>query len=283
MDLPQFALPNSHRIDSSHHPLWRMARVVTTLGAALVLCLCVIVVIRGWLGAFEPPASSLALVLAAVIAELLASVFRIVWLLLHPDATRRSVLLARLAVPSVCVVCVAVALSMTGANGWTVGSLWLAIAGGEFAWWYPQVSAWQNHSAEPTAAIALRFEAPEAVEDDETETEEREELAANFIQQITRSRNDNGVEVISGLLRAEFAAGERSHNLHVAFCPPLAYEPTVIAHQLDGSPLTIKVAQSEVFGARIELRRGGVAGTPDKATIFFEVQPRESANFASRC
>jgi hypothetical protein len=264
----------SYRVSLIDHPLSRMARRVIALSAALVLLLSVVVVIRGLLGAFEAPQSAISLMLAAFTAELLASVFRVVWRRLHPDATRRSALLARLGVPSICVLCLAIALSMAEAGGWAVGSLWLIVVGGELAWWYPQLRATQHRAAEDPAAIAVNRDSSAAVAEADEPIDEEDEIGADVIQQMTRSRNSDGVEVISGVLRAEFAPGERTQNLHVAFCPPLTYEPAVITHQLGGSPLTIKIGQSEIFGTRIELRRPEAASTSESATICFEVQPR---------
>jgi hypothetical protein len=264
--------PTSFPVDSIDDPLSRIAKQAIALGAALVLFLCVVIVVRGLLGAFEAPASTAFSLLAAAIAELLASAFRVVWLRLYPDATRLSTRLARLGIPSICVGCVAVALSLTPASGWSVGALWLFVVGGEFAWWYPETRLWHRRSGERLATVAVDPEAPDVVEVDGSFDEE--ELAPHVTQQMTRSRNDEGVEVISGVLRAEFAPGERTHNLHVAFCPPLMYEPAVITHQLDGSPLIIKVGQAEIFGTRIELRRAATAGPSESATICFEVQPR---------
>jgi len=266
--------PTSYRAGSIDDPLSQIARQSTALAAALVLLLCVFVAIRGSLGAFEAPESATFLVLVAITAELLASVFRIVWLRLHPGATRWSVLLTRLGLPSICVICVAIALSMTQEKSWPVASLWLVVAGGEFAWWHPELRAARHRISDHLAAVAVDLEVSDTVEVDDEHVDEEGEIAADVIQQVTRSRNDEGVEVISGVLRAEFTPGERTHNLHVAFCPPLAYDPAVITHQLDGSPLTIKVGQTEIFGTRIELRRAEAAGPAESATIYFEVQPR---------
>ncbi|MEO8496316.1 MAG: hypothetical protein ABI614_14700 [Planctomycetota bacterium] len=270
----QLTRPTPYRIDAIDAPVSRIARLVTVLGAALVLLLCVIVVVRGLSGAFEAPVSNFFLVLTAVIGELLASAFRVVWLTLHPGARRRSRLLARLGLPAVCIFCVALALSLTAANGWAVGAVWLLVAGGELSWWYSELRAVQRRNSVQSAAVVAGCDMPGAVEVADQPADEEEEIGANVIQQMTRSRNGDGAEVISGVLRAEFAPGERLHNLHVAFCPPLAYDPAVVTHQLDGSPLTIKVAQSEIFGARIELRLAAAAGPADSATIYFEVQPR---------
>ncbi|MBI2478029.1 MAG: hypothetical protein HYV60_05100, partial [Planctomycetia bacterium] len=248
--------PTSFPVDSIDDPSSRIAKQAITLGAALVLLLSLVVVIRGLLGALEAPASATFPVLAAAIAELLASAFRLLWSRLYPDATRWRTLLARHGIPSICVVCVAVSLSLTQTTGGAVGSLWLVVLAGEIAWWYPEMRLWRPRSAERLATVVVEAEPPEVTQEDSSRDEE--ESALHVIQQMTRSRNDEGVDVISGVLRAEFAPGERTHNLHVAFCPPLMYEPRIVTHQLDGSPLIVKVAQAECFGT----------------TIYFEVSPR---------
>lgn len=271
----QLTSPATIGLDSKNDPLLRIARRVIALGAALAVLLSLVVVARGLLGAFESPESAVFLVLAAVTAELLASVFRVVWRRLHPDATRQRALLARLGVPSICVVCVAISLSMAAASGRAFGPLWLIVVGGELAWWYPELRGKRHRESERVTAVAAACVVSDAVtEADECAGEDEEEIGADVLQQMTRSRNSDGIEVISGILRAEFAPGERTHNLHVAFCPPLEYEPAVVTYQLGGSPLTIKVGQAEIFGTRIELRREESTGISDSATVCFEVQPR---------
>jgi hypothetical protein len=155
---------------------------------------------------------------------------------------------------------------MTGASVWVIGGVWFVIAGGEFAWWYSEMRVTRIRTAAHPEVVTVEPKLSEDVDEDE-------ELGANVMQQITRSRNENGVEVITGVLRAEFAPGERTHNLHVAFCPPLMYEPRVVAHQLSGSPLVMKVAQSEIFGTRLELRLASEVRMNEIAMIYFEVQP----------
>ena len=251
-------------------PLSRIARQTLALGAALVLFLCVVIVVRGLLGTFEAPESAAFPVFVAALAELLASAYRVVWSRLYPHATRLHTRLARLGIPSICVVCVAVAMSTTHGSGWAVSTLWLFVALSEIAWWYPETRLTGRRSLERLATVA-----EEPAEAGKTSSAfDEQEIAPHVTQQMTRSRNDEGVEVISGVLRAEFAPGERTHNLHVAFCPPLMYEPQVVTHQLDGSPMTVKVAQSEIFGIRIELRLTSAAQLSESATFYFEVQPR---------
>ncbi len=55
-----------------------------------------------------------------------------------------------------------------------------------------------------------------------------------LLQQLTRSRTADGCEAIHGRLVAEFAPGERTVVMHVAFCPPFERLPTVEAEAADG-------------------------------------------------
>ncbi len=268
MDAPLNSL-TSYRVDLDDDPLSRIARRTVALGTALVLLLSVVVLTRGVAGAFDAPASSAFIVVAAIIAVLLASGIRAVWTRLNPDAPRNIVLISRLGIPFCCLTCIAIAMSMTDASSWAIGSIWLIVLGNEFVWWSPEFRSPRSLATPSSPVTTVNTELSNAVEDDE----DAAEFDPNVTQQITRSRNDAGMEVLSGVLRAEFLPGERTHNLHVAFCPPLAYDPQVAAHQLEGLPLTIKVAQSEIYGTRIELRLVDAAGPSESATIYFEVQP----------
>ena len=61
-------------------------------------------------------------------------------------------------------------------------------------------------------------------------------------------------DTIAGVLRALFQPGERSHNLHVAFCPPMPGRPTVEVVQLSGPRTRVKAADVQPFGVRFDLR-----------------------------
>lgn len=81
-----------------------------------------------------------------------------------------------------------------------------------------------------------------------------ETLDDNVLQQLTRIRDETGVESVFGVIRAEFAADQRHATVHIGFCPPLAGVPTVEADPADGPDATIKVLQSFAHGARLEVR-----------------------------
>jgi len=111
--------------------------------------------------------------------------------------------------------------------------------------------------------------------DEATADEEQgvETLDANVLQQLTRIRNENGVESIFGTLRAEFAAGQRHATLHVGFCPPLAGVPTVDADPADGPDATVKVIQAFAHGARLEVRLAAPATEPCSVLLELTAAP----------
>lgn len=93
------------------------------------------------------------------------------------------------------------------------------------------------------------------------------------LQQITRVRDDDGVESIHGILRAEFAAGQRTATLHVGFCPPLSSVPAVDAETADGPEATTKVVQALCHGARLEVRLAEPAEEPCGVLVEFVATP----------
>lgn len=74
------------------------------------------------------------------------------------------------------------------------------------------------------------------------------------LQELTRTRTDEGSEVVSGTLFAEFSPGERTVGLHVGFCPPFEKLPHCEAHAVDPASASVKIAQALHHGARIEVR-----------------------------
>jgi hypothetical protein len=92
--------------------------------------------------------------------------------------------------------------------------------------------------------------------------------APRVLQQITRSRTALGTETIAGTVVAEFAAGERTATVHVAFCPPFEERPTIAVEAADGEA---KVTQLLHHGARIEVRLPRESANPKAAAVEFLV------------
>jgi len=78
------------------------------------------------------------------------------------------------------------------------------------------------------------------------------EESGTLLQQLTRSRSLDGSETISGTVVAEFAQGERTTTLHIAFCPPFEVLPRVEAEIADGPDASVQVTQVLHHGARLE-------------------------------
>ncbi len=73
-------------------------------------------------------------------------------------------------------------------------------------------------------------------------------------QQMTRSLQKDGSELIFAATQADFETGQRTQTVHLAFCPPLQQAPSMECNQLDGPPCRIKVAEVQIYGARFEVR-----------------------------
>ncbi|HIN94037.1 MAG TPA: hypothetical protein EYN03_00195 [Planctomycetes bacterium] len=78
--------------------------------------------------------------------------------------------------------------------------------------------------------------------------------AAELIQQMTRTVQTNGGELILVSTQAKFEIGQRTETVHLAFCPPLEQLPAIECNQIDGPPCRIKTAESQIYGARFEIR-----------------------------
>jgi hypothetical protein len=87
------------------------------------------------------------------------------------------------------------------------------------------------------------------------------------IQQLTRYRHADGTQTILGTLLAEFASGDRSTTLHIAFCPPFDRLPTVEAEAVDDSPASVNVTQLLHNGVQLEVRLPTPATAPHSTTI----------------
>jgi hypothetical protein len=78
--------------------------------------------------------------------------------------------------------------------------------------------------------------------------------AGEVIQQLVRTRLADGSERLAGWLRVALEGGQRSANIHVAFCPPFARSPQVRVQQREGPSSRVKLGQSLPYGARLDLK-----------------------------
>ena len=249
---------------------------------------CVFLFVRRLAGGFQHPLSTGGLLAVALLTGATASLLRS-W----ADGIRRPSHAAfscwvRLAGPSACLLLLAISLSLSASPAAGRWGLWAILVAVEACWWFTGLRGeagpgvvwrWPRRSA----ADATRLEVPAARErldrpvpppDIADETHEEEEiedvLPLEVTQQLTRRYDSDGRDLMFGYLRGVFEPGERSQNLHVAFCPPFEGTPVLTVHQVSGPPVAIKLAQVETYGARLELKLAAKTGQTESVVVQFE-------------
>jgi hypothetical protein len=76
--------------------------------------------------------------------------------------------------------------------------------------------------------------------------------------------------MITGTARIEFAAGERTATLHVAFCPALENDPDLDIEAVEAEGVTIRATDCRSYGLRLEARRGRNSAAPLGVLVEFE-------------
>ena len=200
-----------------------------------------------------------AVVLSVALCAALALSLRWPYRQRHEISTLSNPLL--LLLPSLCLVLLGLAIS-NAAVPWLVTTLiWIIIAGEE------GVLLWRRRaqlrsllgrfrrrsSPLPNPGQASAVDTPTTPTPPE-EAGLPEKLPHQATQSLLRTRASDGTEAISGMLRAEFAPGERTVYAHVGFCPPLAGVPQIEFEQTAGPEATLKLAQTLPHGARFDVR-----------------------------
>ncbi|MCE9552716.1 MAG: hypothetical protein K8T91_04970 [Planctomycetes bacterium] len=96
-----------------------------------------------------------------------------------------------------------------------------------------------------------------------------ESLPTGVSQHLVRRRLPDGHDAYQGILRVEFALGQRTEVVHVAFCPPFEATPQWTAKVVSGPALTIKQVQVFPYGARLEVRLHHLAAAAVDSLISF--------------
>ncbi len=89
----------------------------------------------------------------------------------------------------------------------------------------------------------------------------------HLLQRLDRLRQPDGVELLSGLLRVELVAGQRSTSVHVPFCPPFLHAPQLDVQQIEGPACRLKTAQNLPFGSRIDVKLSQPAEEPTAVVL----------------
>jgi len=121
------------------------------------------------------------------------------------------------------------------------------------------------------AVLSLPRECPAIAASTAEPTSASDELEEAFdpqlLSQIERRMLAEGGEQIVGSLVAAFAAQQRTHDVHLPFCPPLAKLPTVEAEAVEGPAARVRVVQVLANGARLEVRLDEPAGEPTRVLV----------------
>lgn len=122
----------------------------------------------------------------------------------------------------------------------------------------------------PASTSALAESPETSLPEDSADFETCDErLEPNVQQQQIRTRDESGIERVSGWQRVALAPGAQSAAAHVAFCPPLEHAPQLEVHQLEGPDVQIKVGVSQPFGARFDLRLPKPAAAPCEIVLEY--------------
>jgi hypothetical protein len=260
---------------------WSAAVVgVLALGMAATLA------VRRLAGGFTAELAGGELLLLTLLTVGTLGGLRKVRLRLAMTASQRRREIAAQIIPTAAAVLIALAVTSPESPLWAVVLLWTALSVEETWFWSGSMlrarteAPGSSGSAEAgDAGVGEVFRttasrAAYAVDRNTTPTPDDEEpeeceFPPEHLQQLTRYRDEAGAEVIHGRLRAEFAAGQRVHHLHVAFCPPLAAAPEFAVEQLDGPDAALTAGQVETYGARIDVRLSQPAEARDTIVTEF--------------
>ena len=226
---------------------------------------------RRLMGAFGQPLAPAGLIVFAVVMTVLVAAVRALWRRVSSLDTmpiRGSGLLLDMLL-SLGVLCLATSLSLPDSAAVPLGVLWCLLVAGELVGWSPYYrplvrgirthGSSGHHDEEPSIAIdeppdglSARTLHETEMPDEQGEGDEFELLPPGVSQRMTRATEEDGEEVVYGVVRCDFAAGQRQQNLHIAFCPPLARIPELTTDQIDGPIVRIKPSMVETYGAKAE-------------------------------
>jgi hypothetical protein len=222
------------------------------LGAGLMaggMWLCV----RRLSGSLKSPLSAIELVTLAIAVVLSAIACRLL-LLVSPVRLGRRPLHrdALLWTPSVGLVLIAAAVMVPSSPVAAAVFLWVAIVAEELA--VARLSQrFGRRGSDSLRRTALGRFARRPLRR-RLATSDNKSPPGEICQTFTRHRTADGREIVHGMLRVSFAAGERIAIEHLAFCPLLCGVPRISAAAVDELDCSVRVTQAYRYGARLEVK-----------------------------
>jgi hypothetical protein len=91
----------------------------------------------------------------------------------------------------------------------------------------------------------------------------------DVLQNLVLRRADDGSQELSGWLRMDIAAGQRTGCMHIAFCPPFAELPELEYEQDSGPSCRITTAQLLHCGVRLDVKLEAVPTSEESIVVRF--------------
>jgi len=261
-------------------PLLQMAALA---GIALLWILAIFLLARRMSGALHSALSTWELFIAAMVIVGVSLLLRSGATVRHAALTHRWCRHVVKWGPTLPIMAIAGSLSLPESPRVGLVVLWIAALNGE-VWAVQNVVRWEKalggagkkvgasrhgKPAQPAATAADTTADTAAGESDQSSGASRE--PGLIVQEIVRRRSAEGIDIITGRLRAEFVPGQRSVWLHVAFSPPFTHTPEVKVESEDPT-MRVKLEQPIPYGARIEVRRPSQPGTGTSIWLQLEVR-----------
>jgi hypothetical protein len=248
-------------------------RAVWLSSSGLLLLLCVLLVVRRIAGGLQHPLPSVGLVAVGLLAAIMTTGLRI---LAENTGEANESIWKRWSwrlLPTIGLLCFAIGLTLPGSSAWGLAIFWGILALEEGVWWFRDLRGLQGSrqtAGRERRELAQREGRSQVEISRTTGPDWADALPSEMTQHVTRRWTANGGEIISGFVRGDFQPGERTQNLHLSFCPPLASRPALETHQLEGPTARIKAAEIESYGARLEIRLTSRISHPESVVVQFE-------------
>jgi hypothetical protein len=287
----QSAAPTTLRRIAVQPPLTSLLRWTVAASAMLLFLMSIVLLARRAAGALREPLAAPELLAAGAVLAIAAACLRLLGQAAEAAAGSSGADRWWRALPTVALVVVGVSLSARppAVPVWALLSFWAMLAVEEGGWWLVlrRRGPWASRPGGDQAGgrattrsggigaplqAGARHGGTTAGAARDVEAAAAEPLPPGVSQQITRARLDDGVEVLHGLLRGDFAPGQRSQSLHVAFCPPLERTPEIKVEQIEGPRASLKVGEVQSYGARMDLRLPTASSHPVSVLVRLDVR-----------
>jgi hypothetical protein len=83
----------------------------------------------------------------------------------------------------------------------------------------------------------------------------QEEQDNDILHRMSRSKQQDGTEIMAGMARLIIPAGIKTETVHLSFCPAFKEMPSIECETISELSVKVRVAEIRKYGARLEIRR----------------------------